>query len=212
MGHVLALRIATTLSHSQMNPWLPLLAAALPFLATAEDPPVMEKPGEHHAHLKAMAGTWDGKAKFHIAPGQTMEGSGVEIARLQPGGFWLISDFNGKFGDMDFHGHAVLGYEAHKKQYTGTWVDSFASVMMVYKGHCEKDGKVNVMNGTAYDPMKQREVSFKQVTEIVDANTKTLKMFAVEGEKETLFMETVYKRRAANPAPKTKAGKSAPKP
>ena len=65
-----------------------------------------------------------------------------------------------------FHGHSVLGYEAHKKQYTGMWVDSFASVMLLSKGYCEKNGKVNIMIGTSYDPMQKRNVTIKMVTEI----------------------------------------------
>ncbi len=66
-----------------------------PFFPAQDAPPEMEKPGEHHQHLKMMAGTWDVKLKMHHAPGQVMDGTGVEIARMQPGGFWLISNFTG---------------------------------------------------------------------------------------------------------------------
>ena len=83
---------------------------------SAQGPPEMEKPGEHHKHLKMMAGTWDYKSKFYTVPGQTMEMSGVEMARMQPGGFWLISDLTGKLVGMPFHAHALMGYEVHKKK------------------------------------------------------------------------------------------------
>lgn len=76
----------------------------------------MEKPGEHHKHLEMMAGTWDVKSKFYMIPGQTIEMTGMEVAKMQPGGFWLISDFTGKFMGEPFHGHGILGYEAHKKR------------------------------------------------------------------------------------------------
>lgn len=134
------------------------LIAALPTFAFSDESPV-EKLGEHNAHLNLMAGTWDVKAKFRFGSDQTMDSTGVEIARLQPGGFWLISDLTSKFGDMNFNGHTVLDYEAHKIQ---------------------------------------------------DANTKVLKIFNVQGDKETLFMEAIYKRRIQKPAPKTKAGQSTP--
>jgi len=161
----------------------------------ALEPPPIEKPGKHHQHLKLMAGTWDVKSKMYMVPGQVMEGIFVEVARIQPGGFWLISNFDGKFMGMPFHGHSVLGYEAHKKQYTGNWVDSLASVMVHSTGYCKMNGKLSVMTGKGYDPMKKRNVTMKQITEIKDANTKIFKMFDVQGKKETLIMEAIYKRR-----------------
>ena len=157
----------------------------------------MEKPGEHHKHLKMMAGTWDYKSKFHTVPGQIIEMSGVEVARMQPGGFWLISDFTGKITSMPFHGHAVMGYEAHKKKYIGTWTDSFGSVLVTTTGTCSKDGKVTTMIGKGYDPMQKREITYKQVYRIKDANTRTYQMYDVQGKNEKLIMEAVYRRRAA---------------
>jgi hypothetical protein len=171
----------------------PLLTAHLP---ARDAPPEMEKPGEHHRHLKMMAGTWDVKLKMHHAPGQVMEGTGVEIAKMQPGGFWLISDFTGTFAGMKFSGHGVLGYEAHKKRYTGVWTDSVASVMIISDGQCEKHGRLNTMVGKAYDPMKKRVVTYLQVTEFKDANTKTFHMYDTSGKRKMLMMEAVYKRRA----------------
>ncbi len=175
-----------------------LLACLLAPALVAQEPPPMEKPGKHHKHLKLMAGTWDVESKMYMIPGQVMKGTFVEVARIQPGGFWLISNFEGKFMGMPFHGHSVLGYEAHKKQYTGVWVDSLASVMVHSTGHCEKNGKLNVMTGKGCDPMTQRNKTMRQITEVKDANTKIFKMFDVQGKKETLIMEAVYKRRVEN--------------
>ena len=77
----------------------------------AQDPPEMEKPNEHHKHLRMMTGTWDVKSKFHTIPGQIIEMNGMEVSKMQPGDFWLISDFTGKLMGRTFHGHAVMGYE-----------------------------------------------------------------------------------------------------
>ncbi len=60
---------------------------------------------------------------------------------------------------MKFNGHGVLGYEAHKKHYTGVWTDSVASVMLISEGQCEKNGHLNTMIGKAYDPMKKRMIT-----------------------------------------------------
>jgi hypothetical protein len=165
-------------------------------LSAQEAPPETEKPSEHHKHLKMMVGTWDVKLKRHHAHGQIMEGTGVEIARMQLGGFWLISDFTGTFAGMKFTDHSVLGYEAHKKHYTGVWTDSVASMLLISEGQCEKNGHINTMIGKAYDPIKKRMTIYLQVTEIKDANTKTFHMYDTSGKRKVLMMEAVYKRRA----------------
>jgi hypothetical protein len=179
-----------------MKTFITLIACLVGISLNAQAPPELEKPGEHHRHLKMMVGTWDVKSKMFMATGQVMEGTFTEVTTLQSGGFWLIANFTGKFMGTPFHGHSVLGYDAHKKQYTGVWVDSFASVMMHSTGHCEKNGKLNIMIGSFYDRMQKRKVTMKQITEIKDANTKIFRMFDVQGKKETLIMEAVYKRRA----------------
>ena len=80
-----------------------------------------------------------------MIPGQTIEMTGMEVAKMQPGGFWLISDITGKFMGAPFHGHSVLGYDAQKKRHVGMWADSIASYMVSSTGTCSKDGKVNTM-------------------------------------------------------------------
>jgi hypothetical protein len=162
----------------------------------AQDAPQLEKSNEHHRHLKQMAGIWDFKSKFHTIPGQAVEMKGVEVAKMQPGGFWLISDFTGKIMNMPFHGHAVMGYETHRKRYIGTWADSFGSVLVTTTGTCSKDGKVTTMIGKGYDPMQRREITYKQVYKTKDANNRTYHMYDVQGKNEKLIMETVYRRRA----------------
>ena len=97
--------------------------------------------------------------------------------------------------NMPFHGHAVMGYETHRKRYIGTWADSSGSVLVTTTGTCSKDGKVTTMIGKGYDPMQKREITYKQVYRIKDANTRTYHMYDVQGENEKLIMESVSKRR-----------------
>jgi hypothetical protein len=179
-----------------MKKTIALFACLSASILPAQEPPEMEKPGEHHRHLKQMAGTWDFKSKFHTIPGQVVEMKGVEVAKMQPGGFWLISDFTGKIMNIPFHGHAVMGYEAHKKKYIGTWADSFGSVLVTTTGTCSKDGKVTTMIGKGYDQMQKREITYKQVYRIKDANNRTYHMYDIQGKNEKLIMETVCRRRA----------------
>ena len=51
-------------SFTLMKELIALLACLAASTLSAQEPPEMEKPGEHHEHLKMMAGTWDVKSKF----------------------------------------------------------------------------------------------------------------------------------------------------
>ena len=166
---------------------------SVPTLA-AQEPPDMEKPGEHHKHLRMMVGEWNVKSIIHTIPGRIIEMKGVEVAKMQPGGFWLITDFSSKFMGMPFKRHAVIGYEAHKKKYIGTWIDSFGSTLITSTGICSKNGKVTTMIGKGYDPVRKCETTYKQVYEIKDANNRTYHMYDVRGKNELLILEAVYKR------------------
>ena len=60
-----------------MKELIALLACLTASTLSAQEPPEMEKPGEHHKHLEMMAATWDVKSKFYMIPGQTIEMTGV---------------------------------------------------------------------------------------------------------------------------------------
>ena len=172
------------------------LGAVFSFTNVQDEMPEMETPGEHHKHLEMMAGEWDSEIKFLMDPENPMEWKGTESAKIKMGGFWLISKSEGDFMGQKFEGLGMTGYDQHKKKYVGTWADSMGSYMMISEGSCSKDGKVNTMIGTVYDPMQKKNVTWKQVTKIVDKNKKTFKMYTVgKDKKETLAMEATLTRK-----------------
>ncbi len=171
------------------------LAASLAS-AQEETPYVPEKPGAHHEHLKKTAGTWNFTMKSYGNPAQPMEGKGVQVARMMPGGFWLIDDHKFNMSGMTLHGHGVTGYDQGKNRYVGTWCDSMTSTIMTSIGSCSEDGKVLTMIGEHYNiPLKQ-VLRYRQVTTLKDENNKTFQMYHL-GEKDQaqLMLEIVYTRR-----------------
>ena len=69
-----------------------------------EDFPKPE-PTKYHRMLRKDVGVWDAEIKIWMAPGQDPQVSrGVERNRML-GGIWLVSDFEGSFGDASFRGH-----------------------------------------------------------------------------------------------------------
>ena len=166
-------------------------------LANVQDEaPKMEKPGEHHDHLKAHVGEWDVTIKMHMNPDNPMEGKGTETIKMQKGGFWLIGDHKGEFMGMPFYGHMVLGYDQHKKTYTGIWVDSYGSYMGTYTGSCKDDGKTLDLSLTAYNPMTKKDAKWRQVIKMDGEDKRSFKMYEIgEDGKEKLMMDAKYTRK-----------------
>src|SRR5208283_1512581 len=104
-------------------------------VSNAQESPV-PKPTPEHERLVQDVGTWDATIKSWMqGPGSEPSVSkGVEIAKLMPGGLWVLSEFHGKFGDMAFHGQGQTGYDPVKKKYIGTWVDSMSPSIMIMEG------------------------------------------------------------------------------
>src|SRR5262245_33768266 len=65
------------------------------------------KPTAEHELIAKEAGTWDATIKSWMQgpDSEPMVSKGVEVAKMMPGGLWLVSDFEGKFGEESFHGH-----------------------------------------------------------------------------------------------------------
>ncbi|MEM6365578.1 MAG: DUF1579 family protein [Planctomycetota bacterium] len=100
----------------------------------------LPKPGPELDVFKSDIGSWDVTIKAWAGPGEPTITKGKETNRML-GGFWLLTDFSGNMMGLDFVGHGMYSYDATKKQYIGSWVDSLSSSKM------EMVGK--------YDPKKQ---------------------------------------------------------
>jgi hypothetical protein len=113
---------------------LGLLFAAAGRLAAQEEEAAIFKPTREHALLKSDVGTWDCTTRTWMGPGEPAVSKGKEVNTMLPGGLWLLSEFDGEFGGMPFHGRGQFGYDTNKKKYVGTWVDSFSTSAMLLEG------------------------------------------------------------------------------
>lgn len=173
------------------------------------------KPGEHHKHLEAMAGTWDTKSSFWMAPGtEPMVSSAVMVNEMILGGRHLSHHYKGEVMGQDFEGRGTLSYDNVTKEYVSTWMDSMSTGVMVSKGQCDAAGKVFTFKGEMVEPSGKKSIT-REVLTIKDSNTHTMEMWVTgEDGKEWKNMEFVYTRKgsgAATPAVKP-ASKPATKP
>ena len=118
------------------------LAAVMAAAAVqAQEPP---KPGPEHEVLKKMEGTWDATMKFG-----GMESKGTSTYKMDLGGLWLVSTFEGDFGGMKFSGRGLDSYDTAKKKYVGVWVDSMSTSPMMMEGDYDAAKKTLTMTGRA---------------------------------------------------------------
>ena len=106
----------------------------------------LPKPGPELNVLKADVGTWDVEIKTWGGSGEPTVTQGKETNRML-GGFWLLSNFQGNMMGLDFEGHGVYGYDAEKKQYVGTWIDSLSPNKMDMIGKHDEDNKTMTYEG-----------------------------------------------------------------
>lgn len=150
----------------------------------AQEPP---KPGPEHAMLKKLEGTWDTTMKVG-----GMESKGVSVNKMELGGLWLSSSFEGEIFGAKFSGKGLDTYDPIKKKYVGVWADSMSTSPMLMEGTYDKDKKATTMTGEG-PGMDGKPTKFKSVSEMKDDNTMIFSMYMGDG-KEPAFVIT-YKRR-----------------
>jgi len=164
-----------------------------------QDPPEV-KPTAEHERLARDVGTWDATIKVWTGgPESEPEVSkGVEVNRMLPGGLWLISDFEGQFGDQKFHGHGVYGYDPRKRKFVGSWADSMSSELLAIEGEYDPKNHTFTYRGRAHDPAGKPYESI-MVTHHKGDDTRAFSMSIKAdelGNQEVKVMEIVYQRRA----------------
>jgi hypothetical protein len=162
----------------------------------AAEAPGLPKPTAEHEMLKQDVGTWDAVVEFFPAPGAPAVASkAVETSRLGPGGLWVVTDFKGEFAGAPFEGHGTTGYDAAKKKYVGTWVDSMTTGLSSTES--TYDPKTRTFSGwmTGTDPAG-KPVRSRETAEWRPDGTRVFTMYdkAPDG-KEFVTMRITYTRR-----------------
>lgn len=191
-----------------------LLALTMSGLATAQQMPTPPKPTKEHGWLKKFVGRWAVTSRGVAAEGQpAIETSGTINSQMM-GGFWVINRMSAKVGEMSFRGIQTIGYDAKKKKYVGTWIDSLNGNMWHYTGAIEKNGTKIVLEADGPDMVdpdkttKYRDAyEFKSKDEIIVTSS----MQMPDGSWSTFMNGTAKrmpKKTKAKKTPEKKKGKS----
>jgi len=149
--------------------------------ARAQDFP---KPGPEHEHLKKLEGTWD-------ATVMGQESKGTMTYKMDVGGLWLTSNYEGEFGGAKFHGKGFDSYDAGKKKYVSVWVDNLITSPRFMEGTYDKDKKTLTMTGDGAGP--GGTVKFKSVTTYKDDDSIVYDLYM--GDAKEPVVTIAYKRR-----------------
>lgn len=157
-------------------------------LVTSAQEPI--KPGPEHALLKSVEGQWDAIVQFGDDKSKA-----TSTYKMECGGLWLISDFQGEFGGMKFQGHGIDGYDPATKKFVSVWVDSWTTDPMRFEG--TYDEKTKTITSTAMGKGEDgKPAKFKSVTRHTDKDHHTFKMYLVGPDGgDNLMMTIEYTRK-----------------
>ena len=134
---------------------------------------------ELHKRLASEAGTWDAEVRAWPGPNVAPSVSkAVERTRVLGKGLWLISDLEGKVMGRPYHGHRVVGYDAKKKRFVGTWVNTMSAGIVQLEGKWDAKTKARTMWLTMRHPLTRKPCKAKLVTRYVDAKRRVVSLEA----------------------------------
>jgi uncharacterized protein DUF1579 len=141
----------------------------------AEETPKLPAPEKEHLWLQQCVGEWESEAEVMMEPGKPpVKCKGTEKTRSL-GGFWVVGEGESEMMGMSFKNVMTLGYDAQKKKYVGTWVDSMTSHMWHYEGTVDASGKILTLNSEGPCPCNPGQVV--KVREVVEFKNKDHRVF-----------------------------------
>ena len=160
--------------------------------ALPQEPP---KPGPEPDILKQMEGTWDAVMTMPGTPKEAPASTGTHVYKMECGGLWLSSKFDGTFLGGKFEGRGIDGYDQTKKKYTGVWVDSMGTTPMIFEGTYDERTKTLTMLAD-YPGPDGKPAKFKTKSVFKDKDHHTFTMYMIgEDKAETEMMKIEYTRK-----------------
>jgi hypothetical protein len=183
----------------KMRPAVAILvvaAAGLAVAAVRQEEHGPAQPGKFHELLKQFEGTWETKSEFQMAPeAAVMKSTGTEVSKFGVGGLFMISEVASEMGGMKFEAHSMMGYDVHKKKFTGSWVDNMSTAIWPFEGTADAAGKVFTLTMEGPNPANGELFKIKLVHEITGKDTRKLTLFMPGPDGKEMEMKIDYTRK-----------------
>lgn len=155
-------------------------------------------PGEMHAFLAEVAGTWNGKNKMWMAPEtEAIDCECVAVITPMMDGRYVKCEMSGDIPGMGpFSGLAISGYDNVAQKFQSTWIDNCSTTMMVGTGERSSDGTMLTWNYTYSCPITKKTTTMRQVETRTGKDSFNLVMFGIDPKsgKEFKTMEIAFTR------------------
>lgn len=111
--------------------------------AVADEPQPQTSAGiqKEHEFLQRFVGRWETTSEAIMKPGQPPVQCKGEVTARSLGGLWVIWELKSEMQGVPISAVQTLGYDAKKKKYIGTWVDSMVNFFWKYEGTVDKTGR-----------------------------------------------------------------------
>ena len=168
------------------------LAAIVPVLPF-QDFAVQQSP--EHAMVVKGAGDYEGTMTMWMPGAPEPMKAPCRETVTAIGGLWTVSHFQMEFMGQPFSGSAILGFDAEKKKFVGSWIDSMNPRITNMEGEWDDSKKAIVMHYDMFDQMAGEMVTMRSVT-TQDANGYTIDFYRLTDDGERRDMQMAMTRKA----------------
>jgi hypothetical protein len=90
---------------------------------------------------------------------------------------FVAQHYKGEAMGQPFEGLGLVGYDNHKKEYTGTWADSMTTAVTTAHGKYDAAKKTFTFRNEMFDPYVGVKVKTRDVWRIIDKDTQLQEMY-----------------------------------
>jgi hypothetical protein len=135
-------------------------------------------PSSNHKMMAKSVGIWTTRMQMWGAPGaESMKSEGTCNAEMILGGRYMQTKYSGNVMGMPFEGISTDGFDNAKKVYVTSWVDNMGTGIMHAEGKYDEATKTIIYNGTMFDPMLDKDLTYRQTMKMVDDKHMVMEMF-----------------------------------
>ncbi len=164
----------------------------------AQPPEPAGAPARDHGWLKQLVGEWDTQFKMYMQPGQPpAESTGTDSVRAL-GDHWILAETRTTMMGAPYNGILSLGYDAVKRRFNGTWIDSFGGHLWVYKGTLNEAGDTLTLEteGPSLLQGPDKTARYREVIQMTGQDSRTFTSSTEAGDGTWVEILTIeYKRK-----------------
>ena len=153
-------------------------------------------PGKEHQMMASWNGNWKTEMTMWMAPeAPPSKTTGTLVNEMLMDGRYQQSRHSSTWEGMPFEGISTLAFDNAKKVFISTWIDNMGTGIMTGEGPWDEAAKTITIKGKMIDPSTGKEMDYREVFRIMDADNQLMEMYAPGSDgKEFKTMEIKYTR------------------